>query len=383
MGRWTRTFSERSNTALKVYYDRFSRDIYDLGERIDTFDVDFQHNVAFGSKHHAVWGLGYRLVADGTDSTNTTPVQFNPIKKTVQLFSAFAQDEITLVKDRLRLTLGAKLEHNDFSGFVTQPNFRIWWNPGHHQTVWGSIARAVRAAARTDEDLRVNLAAFPGPQGTPVIIALFGNPAFQSERVTAYELGYRAQPGKRLSLDVATFYNVYDRLRTSEPGTPFFETDPLPAHVVSPLVYQNLMRGETYGAEASLNLTLTRYWRLAGSYSFLRMNLHLSPNSRDSVSESTEGNSPQHQFQLHSYLKLPRNLELDAALYRVSRLPSLQVPPYTRVDVRLGWRFSESGEFSFAGQNLLNARHAEFGGLEGIITQQVTRSAYGKLTWKF
>jgi iron complex outermembrane receptor protein len=380
LGRWARTFSPQSNLALKVYYDRFSRDVFDMSERINTFDVDFQHNVALSKKHDVVWGFGYRRVSDSTDSTNSTPMRYNPAKRTVQLFSAFAQDEVILVKDRLRLTLGAKLEHNDFSGFELQPNILLLWTPRNNQTVWGSVSRAVKAASRSDEDLRVNVAAFPGPRGMPVVLAIFGNPDLKSERVTAYELGYRAQAGKRFSLDVATFYNVYDRLTKTEAGAPFLETDPLPAHLVSPLIFKNLMRGETYGAETSLNVNVARQWRLAGSYSFIKINLHLDPLSRANGAEEIERSSPQHQFQLHSYVKLPRNLEFDVALYHVSRI--LQVPRYTRVDVRLGWRFSENVEFSFAGQNLLDARHAEYGGSDAV-RRVVSRSASGKLTWRF
>ncbi len=380
LGRWARTFSPQSNMALKIYYDRFSRDIFDMSERVNTFDVDFQHNLALGKKNDVVWGVGYRRVSDRTDSTNSTPMRYNPAMRTVQLFSAFAQDEVILVKDRLRVTLGAKLEHNDFSGFELQPNIRILWTPRNHQTVWGSVARAVRAASRSDEDLRVNVAAFPGPGGMPVVLAIFGNPDLKSERVTAYELGYRAQAGAKFSLDVATFYNVYDRLVKTEAGAPFLETDPLPAHLVIPLNFKNPMRGETYGAETSLNVNVARQWRLAGSYSFIKINMRLDPLSRANGAEEVERSSPQHQFQFHSYVKLPRNLEFDAALYHVSRI--LNVPRYTRVDVRLGWRFSENVEFSFAGQNLLDARHAEFGG--SIAAKRlVRRSAYGKLTWRF
>ena len=380
LGRWARTFSTKSNMALKVYFDRFSRDVFDMSERINTFDVDFQHNVALGKKHDVVWGLGYRRVSDSTDSTNSTPMRYNPAKRTVQVFSAFAQDEVILVKDRLRLTLGAKLEHNDFSGFELQPNIRILWTPRNHQTFWGSVSRAVRAESRSDEDVRVNIAAFPGPRGMPVVLAIFGNPDLKSERVTAYELGYRAQVGKRFSLDVATFYNAYDRLMKTLSGTPFLETDPLPAHLVIPLTLNNLMWGETYGAETSLNVNVTRQWRLTGSYSFIKLNMHLDPLSQANGAEEVERSSPEHQFQFHSYVKLPRNLEFDASVYHVSSI--LKVPRYTRVDLRFGWRFSENVEFSFAGQNLLDARHAEYGGVDAP-SRVVSRSASGKLTWRF
>jgi iron complex outermembrane recepter protein len=390
LGRWTRTFSERSDMALQIYYDRFSRDIFDLAERNNTFDVDFQHHVAMGQRQDIVWGLGYRMLWDGTDTTSSTPVQYYPKAETAHLFSAFAQDEFTLVRDRLRLILGSKIEmlkhkSDGSSNFDVQPSIRLLWTPQSHQTVWGAISRAVKTPARNDRNIRVNVAAFPGPGGTPAVVALFGDPNYKSEKALSYEAGYRVQPGGKLSLDIATFYNSYDRLTTLEPARPFFETDPLPPHVIIPLVFSNLMRGKTYGAETSVNLNVNKAWRLAGSYSLLRTHLHRDLKSLDTSSkEAGEGSSPQHQFQLHSYLRLPSNFELDASLYHVSRLAYPQVPGYARLDVRLGWRLAEGVEISAVGQNLLDGRHPEFAGNDiGVRTSQAKRSAYGKITWQF
>ncbi|MEP7340327.1 MAG: TonB-dependent receptor [Acidobacteriota bacterium] len=384
LGRWTRAFSERSDMALQVYYDRFSRDIYDSADKINTFDADFQHHLAVGQRQNIVWGLGYRLISHQAESTSSSPIQFIPQKKTVQLFSGFAQDEITLAKDRLRLILGAKLEHNDFSGYEVQPSVRLLWTPSERQTVWAAVSRAVRTPARTQQDFRVNFQAFPAPDGTTIITAVLGSPNATSEVLRAYEFGYRVQPARKLSLDVATFYNIYKRLNSFEPGQPFFETDPLPAHLVVPVYYGNLLRGETYGLEASVNFDATSRWKLQGSYSFLRMQLHQDAASRDTVSEGTEGESPRHQAQLHSYFKLSRKFELDTAIYRVSRLMGQPIPAYTRLDARLGWHVRESLELSLSLQNLLDNRHPEFKGVDvGVITSQVRRSIYGKVTWKF
>jgi len=384
-GRWTHVYSERSETSLQVYYDRFSRNIFDLPERNNALDIDFQHHIAASLRHNVVWGLGYRLSWDKTDTTSRTAVQYDPKSRTVQLFSLFAQDEITLVKDRLKLMVGSKVEHNDFSGFEAQPSIRVLYLPSSRSTVWGAVSRAAATTSRKDEDLRVNVASIPNPEGPPILLAVFGNKNFESQTVTAYEAGYRAQAGGRITFDLATFYNSYNRLRTIEPGRPFLETDPQPAHLIFPLVFDNLMRGETYGGEVSINLNATNEWKLACSYSLLRLQLRRTRESVDTTSEeSGEGSSPQHQFQIHSYYKLPRNLELDASLYHVSRLPYLPVPSYTRLDLRFGWRMSERIEFSAGGQNLLNDRHLEFTGDDaGVLSSQVKRSAYGKLTWRF
>lgn len=384
MGRWARASSQASDIALKVYYDRFSRKLFGLATKIDTLDIDFQHHVAFGPRQDIVWGFGYRLVSQHAESNSSSPIQFNPPAKTGQLFSAFAQDEITLVKERLRLILGVKLEHNYLSGFEAQPSVRLSWTPSRTQTAWAAVSRAVRTPARSQQDIRINYQAFPGPGGLPVIISVFGSPNPKSEVLRAYELGYRVQPHHKLSLDIATFYNVYDRLTSFEAGAPIFETDPLPLHLTIPFHYGNLLRGETYGLETAVNLDLSRRWKLRGSYTFLRVQLRPNVTSTDTVSEAAEGDNPRHQFQMHSHLNLWHNFDLDTALFYVASLRGQQVPSYTRIDQRLGWHLRENIEVSGGVQNLLDNRHLEFNGVDiTVLPSQVRRSVYGKMTWRF
>jgi iron complex outermembrane receptor protein len=134
MGRWTRASSKTSNMALQIYYDTFSRKLFELADSINTFDLDFQHHAALGERQDIVWGFGYRLVAHESDKNSSSPIQFNPQNKTVHLFSGFAQNEITVVKERLRLILGVKLEHNYLSGLEAQPSIRLSWTPSRTQT---------------------------------------------------------------------------------------------------------------------------------------------------------------------------------------------------------------------------------------------------------
>jgi iron complex outermembrane receptor protein len=383
MGRWERTSSTGSSMALQAYYDRFSRKLFDFANNVNTFDIDFQHHTALGHRQDLVWGLGYRRISQEAKNDSSSTIQFNPKAKTVQLFSGFAQDDITVVKDRLQLIVGIKLEHNYLSGFEAQPSVRLSWTPSHTQTVWAAVSRAVRTPARSQQDIRVNFQAFPGPGGLPIIAAVFGGTNPESEILNAYELGYRTRPYRKLSLDVSTFYNAYHRLTSFEPGLPFFETDPLP-HLVVPSYYGNLLHGETYGLEAAFNLDINRRWKLHGSYSFLRVQLHPDPASADTASEAAEGADPRHQFQLHSSLNLGRNLDLDTAVYGVSSLRSQQVPGYIRIDSRIEWRLRENFELSGGVQNLLDKRHLEFNGNDVLVLpSQVRRSVFGKILFRF
>jgi len=382
LGRWTRTLSKDSEIELQAYYDRTNRDVFDLHQIIHTFDLDFHNHFKMGQRHDFIWGLGYRVISDWTNTTSSNAVQYNPKEETIQLWSVFAQDEFTLVKDKLRLTLGTKLEHDDYSALEVQPTVRLLWTPSNQQTIWGAVSRAVKTPSRRDRSIRVNAAAVPTAGGLVGIISPGGNANTRSEELLAFELGYRVQPARRVTLDIATFYNSYDRLQTSEPGVPFLEIDPLPAHLVIPRHFANLMRGETYGLEASANWNATHFWRLTGSYSFLRMHLHRYAESRDLAAEKPEGQNPRHQFQVHSLLALPRNFQLDASLYQVSSRPADLIPRHTRLDARLGWQPRDNLEFSFALQNLADNEHPEFSGI-GVRTSQPERAAYGKLTWRF
>ena len=55
----------------------------------------------------------------------TVFLAFLPAKLTRRLYSGFIQDEIQLAGDRLRLTIGSKFEHNDYTGFEVQPSVRL------------------------------------------------------------------------------------------------------------------------------------------------------------------------------------------------------------------------------------------------------------------
>ena len=94
LSRWSHTISPRSQTSLQIYFDRTNRDdtTYALG--VNTFDIDFQHHVAVGTRQDVVWGLGYRVSAD--DTVPTLRIVFTPQDRNLHLFSSFVQDEITV-----------------------------------------------------------------------------------------------------------------------------------------------------------------------------------------------------------------------------------------------------------------------------------------------
>jgi len=197
VSRWNHKVSENSETSLQIYFDRDSRGDGTYATGLNTFDIDFQDHVGWGSRQDFVWGADYRRTSDAIGET--LRIEFNPAKLSQELFSSFVQDEIAIKPDRLYLTLGTKLEHNDYTGLGWQPTARIAWTANERNMFWAAISRALRTPTQTDRSIRVNYLALPGPDGLPLLVSAFGNPHQQNEREDAYEAGYRTELGKWLS----------------------------------------------------------------------------------------------------------------------------------------------------------------------------------------
>jgi iron complex outermembrane receptor protein len=372
-------FSDTSDATLQVYFDRTERRDQAHREFRDTYDLDFQHRFGVGERNEANWGLGYRLTTDNlgeglapVDKGPSNPLTFTDPSRHDQLFSGFVQDVITLHPDDLKFTLGTKLEHNSYTGWEVQPNGRLIWEPTTRHSIWAAVSRAVRTPARFEHTIDTIFV-----QG-PAAGDLRGNPAYDSERLMAYETGYRFQARKNLSFDATAFYNDYSHLRVFE----FISPGPPPIVTIG-----NDMNGETYGGELGAHWTVfqndSTALRLFGGYSLLKMNLHAQvPNGI--APEAPEGESPQQQFQIRSYLDLPLHFQLDAAAYYVDELPARGVAAYTRVDLRLGWVSpGKHWELSIVGQNLLDDRHPEFGPGFLVSPNEIERSVYAKATWRY
>jgi iron complex outermembrane receptor protein len=387
LGRWNHA-TEGGSMSLQMYFDNTTTvDNSLFVDHQNTFDIDFQDGFHVGDSHQLVWGLGYRSIHDGNDPSFTVSLMPNHVS--LNLFSAFVQDEITLVDNRLKLTLGSKFEHNTFTGFEIEPNARLLWTLTPNQSIWTAVSRAVRTPALTEEGLRLNSQVIPpgtpgNPAPLPAVVAVFGSPQFNSEDLLAYELGYRMQATSNVSFDIATFYNNYSNLRSAEPGVPFVEGSPAPTDIVVPLVAENRMSGGTYGVELFADWKVLPKWRVTGSYSFLQMDIHKNSNSQDPTADIPNGSSPRHQWYVRSSADLPKHFDLDTTLRFVDHLPSLNLPSYYSLDAHLGWRPARNLELSIGGQNLLDNQHLEF--LPDFVNTSPTvvkRSIFGSITVTF
>jgi len=379
LGRWTREVSDTSALTAQAYFDHFSPEQLGVRYSADTVDLDAQHSFAFGSRNDILWGLGYRHISD--ELRPSSYLSFNPESQDQQIFSSFLQDEVSLIEERLKITLGSKFEHNDYTGLEVEPSARLLWTPNEEQALWASVSRAVRTPSRSERSEQVNFGEQPPSGATPAILfPVFGNTDLQSEQLLAYELGYRIEVAKRLAWDLAAFYNKYDDLILQMVGTPEFEAAPVP-HLVIPSVNENLAEGHTYGAEVSAHWNVTEDWRLIAGYSWL--DVHFNNTSPGLQS------SPEQQFQLRSTLDLPAHLELSGAAFYVDQIEAqygtglIRIPSYVRLDLGLVWHATASLELGIWGQNLVDDGHLEFPSSKTSLLTEIPRGVVARLAWRF
>jgi iron complex outermembrane receptor protein len=376
LGRWTQRISDRSSYEVQAYFDHTYRNDALAQVALDSADLSWQHTFGLGERNDVIWGLGYRFTDSHLHKANSPAITILDHDLSLNLFSAFIQDEFKIIPDKLTFTLGTKMEHNDFTGFEVQPSARLMFKPAENQTIWAAVSRAVRTPSESENSVETFALGAPvvGPGGGLYVPTFVGNTQLKSEVLLAYELGYRIKPSHRVSVDVATFYNDYSRLAGQVPGA-FIPGVPVGTLQIEP---ENSLRGQSYGGEAVVMFAATDFWRLTASYSLLMMHVQGETAANASADEL---NAPTHQVVLRSSLDVTRHASLDAQLRYVDNVQA--VPAYVTADVRLSYRPTPNLELSIVGQNLLDNSHPEQASLVGAPTAEVPRGFYGKITCRF
>lgn len=352
--RWQGDLDDRSSLQMQAYYDHFRRRFVGARDALETFDLEAQYNRSAGA-HELVAGFGVRTTRD--EFSNTANIfGLTPPSRRLWIWNAFAQDRIALL-DELSLIAGIKLERSSYSGLEILPNLRIAWHPDPSHLLWAAVSRAVRTPSRIDRDL----------EGLPFLVRAT---AFRSEKLVAFEAGYRGQPSSDTSLSISVFYNLYDDIRTAE-----LVAAPFPGRLA------NDLSGQTYGVEAWGSWQALPWWRLSAGVALLGKDFRVDSGRADISSAAALGNDPNYQLLLRSSMNLLPNLVLDAGLRAVDGLETPATGAYVEADARLGWMASENVELFVAGSNLLQRSHSESN--DAGRAQRAERSAHAGARLRF
>lgn len=348
-------------SSIQAYIDYTSRDQRRLGDEKFTYDIELQRQQKYG-KHDIVTGVGYRFVSDDLD--NTAEITGNPERRDTDLVNFFIQDKYAIHEDKLYLTLGSKISHNDYTHSEWQPSGRISILPNEDNIFWSSISKAVRTPNRKENDPE----AFFGFAAAP-------NMQIESEELIAYEFGYRNKTFKNFSLEFTAFYNDYSDLSAQSFDEEFN------------VIFDNVGDGYTYGHETTLNWQARDNWKLTANYSYIDMNLKDENGDNLEIdSNSIEDLTPDNIFSLRSYFNFNKYLEWDNIYYYYSTISngSEKIKHYNGFTSRLSYKLNKKQNLSLVVKDIFDSTHTEEYSLSTVNgVPEIERRYYVKFSQKF
>lgn len=336
LGRWTHNLAGNAELQFQAYYDNVDRRYLDTIDSLETVDGQGQINLHTGS-HAIVLGAGLRTTRDNFVN-NLNGFELDPQSRRLWVYNVLAQDRIAL-SPTISVTAGIKAERTSFTGLEILPNLRLAWHPDEDTLIWAAASRAVRTPSRIDRQLE--------------FLPLLATSNFQSEKLIAFEAGYRGVPLRHVSLSISAFVNRYDDIRTTEfqPGGQF------------PIQLMNGLEGWTYGLEAWGAAQLWPWLRLSLGLSTIWKNFHEKPGHADLAGRDELGHDPNLQLFARAEIAPVDRWRLNLGVRRIGALDdSVSEPPihaYIEADANLTYQLSSALDLFVAGNNLLHDNHIE------------------------
>ncbi|AOS43165.1 Colicin I receptor precursor [Lacunisphaera limnophila] len=380
LGRWETSLDSGDSLQAMAYLDYAERKGPLFENRTRTVEVDMQHTLTAIGRHELTWGLSARQI---DIQTRDRWISYLSPPNSLWLASAFAQDKITLIRDRLNLNAGLKLEGGSRNRTEQQPSLRLAWLPTPNQVLWTSWARAARTPALTENyGVTYPVVLPPGaldPQ-LPAAVRATGTPGLDVETLHSLEAGWRWQVTDSLNLALTGYLNDYDDLIEVNNASPFVEASPQPVFII-PAVLNNDLTGQTHGGEITMHWQPVEQWHLTVGYAYtLTRFARAGPDDLNIV--RTSGNTPRQSASVSTTWTPVKTWQFTGSLRYVDRSTSLDIPAYVDFDFSLAWHPNPQWEIALTGQNVLHEHHLE--GKPGVIgpTAEIPRVVALRLTWK-
>lgn len=388
---WTRQLSANSETTLQTYYDHETRESALIGLERDTVDIDFKHRWKQTDSLRLIWGAGYRESKDILTDSDIARAQRREL--TVRVSQAFLQEEYQAT-DTFKILAGLKLENNTFSDFEVQPSLKMDWEVTGNFDLWSSVSKAVRTPSRFSNGLNVDIPNLLLPPNSPLnstavttVVSLRGVEGIEPEELIAYELGARWQASDALEIDVALFWNDYDKLtgtQVSFPDVCYPLADcSLNNFTRADLQSNNAVTGRTIGGEINVHWQATDSLSFDANYSIVDYKIEAPYEEGGFLAELSEVQNPRHIANLRTHYQLSDAMAISAWLRHTDKLagleelPTFSIPSYTEFDLNLSYAFSKSFEARITAANLLDNQHlenaSELGDVEATLVPRMLR----------
>jgi len=337
----------------QLLYDQSTIDTKVIHEKKETFDGDFQFDIADVLNQNFSLGINLRRYRSRYDNTP----QFQMPSRTTGLTSFFINDELSLLDGQLRIIGGVKLERNSYTKWINQPSVRAVAS-NDNWALWVAASRA----ARTPNDMENGLL-WNAKRSSGMLVKVIG-PAkrAKSEKVTSYEVGARLRPNKGSLIEVTAFKIFYkgvlDTWLDSSATSPYRPLGILPVFLT------NVLNGKGDGIEANFRYQPKPWVTLKGSYTYLHQTYAAYPIQDAQAARTVLGNlgqDPNNRFHVGVSLSPFKMVELDTNLYftgpfRADNTRSV-VNGYHKLDMRVAWKPIKELEISLVGQDMLKASY--------------------------
>jgi iron complex outermembrane recepter protein len=376
--RWTRSLGEKSDIQLGSYFSDVTEWYPGAQFKTDTIDVDLQHRLPLNSWNDLVWGGGYRAQWSHVTAEQSDGGYLSDPSDYVPVLSTFINDEMELIDDTLRLSLGTKLTHNKYTGWEAQPAARLTYLPSENATVFTGYTRAVRSPSRVEHDYDQIVFVVPPetPEDLPFNLVVLGDSKNDVVAVDSYELGSRIKMSENVYFDIGGFFALYHDGLSAERPEPEFEDNP--PRITQFSIFDNNMENRYWGGELLAEYRPMPDLRLIGMYRYLEGNSYPQGDTTDRC-DGSEGSTPirckdgdfipDHIFTIRTSYDVTERIQLDSFLRYNPRFKSnvrdedgdyIPIKEYTILDLRAAYKWSDSVELAIVGQNLIEEDHVEF-----------------------
>ena len=226
---------ENGELILKSYLDYYASDDIRLSEERNTWDIEFQHSFQWGGGHNFLWGGNYRVDWYDLDDKNQRYITIEQNNFNEEVYSFFVQESFKYTKN-LELTFDGRMENSN-SGKEFQPSARFSWTPDNKTTYWGAVSKAIKTPSLSSTSVDISGLSYIGKLEIngfdhDTMFSVNGNKDLKSEKLTAFDFGFRRQLNKDISIDIAGFFNFYkdvtmfDKSEVCQKGFVSFATSP-------------------------------------------------------------------------------------------------------------------------------------------------------------
>ncbi|MGP1834998.1 TonB-dependent receptor plug domain-containing protein [Shewanella frigidimarina] len=403
MARLENRISPSANQMLQTSWLKQSGEQTYIQEEFESFDLDYQINFLYQDLQFD-WGLNYRYNA--ISFAQSTFIQSGGGFDNLQQYGTLAQAQYNVIADKLDFIVGVKVDHNDLTGWESQPLARLVWKPQNNQVVWLSVSKSVLVPSllmfndnyiidgQRVEEVSPITTGIPEIDRYYIRTYLNGNNKVKSEKSVSYEMGYRLSD-TTWALDLSVYHTDTDNVAVIEidPNIDQFipvftmlqagQIDAAVQALTTTSINFNLVSNAgltTEGGDVVLSWQPVDNFTAEVGYSYNTFNYDLVDNTfpaigYDSTSRQLFTKADIHFFEQHNIF----------ASLRVENSDAYRTDNYTALDITWNWAFQPNWAFSIMGKNLFAGTHLEYGNHGETYTQStfIDESVTFKITAKF